>query len=226
MTANNSNKYDDIRIRVQQTTKKAVEYGIIRGNNTVVFIKVGLQGSIYGYNDKYPVMAKNLNEDHGCTVIVSSNPNGYDDDFEDEMSFVDEYASSNNLENYVIYYVGHSNGAALGMIHAWKFPRIKRLVCINGPLMIEPHRLLPGIRQFCGEKMYLVYGSKDPSYKMVKMHLVLASEKVEFVHIKNADHDFTGFLDFFIELPSVYLFGDKIKSKSAFQITRNLVVMW
>ena len=36
----------------------------------------------------------------------------------------------------------------------------------------------------------------------------------------------TGFLDFFIELPSVYLFDDEIKSKSALQITRNLVVMW
>ena len=60
MTANNSNKYDDIRIRVQRTTKNALEYGIIHGNNTVVFIKVGLKGSIYGYNDKYPVMAKNL----------------------------------------------------------------------------------------------------------------------------------------------------------------------
>ena len=205
---------------------QVLEYGIIHGNKTIVFIKVGLKGSIYSYKDKYPLIAKSLNENHGCTVIVSSNPNGYDDDFEDEMNFVDKYASSTKMDDYIIYYMGHSNGAALGMIHAWKYPKIKKLVCINGPLMIEPHRLIPGIRQFGGEKMYLVYGSKDPSYKMVQMHSALTSEKIEFVHIKNADHDFTGFLDFFIELPSVYLFGDEIKSKSALQITRNLVVMW
>ncbi len=220
------NIYDDIKIRKQQGTLLELEYGIIHGNKTIVFIKVGLKGSIYGYKDKYPLIAKNLNENHGCTVIVSSNPNGYDDDFEDEMNFVDEYAISKKMDDYIIYYMGHSNGAALGMIHAWKYPKIKKLVCINGPLMIEPHRLIPGIRQFGGEKMYLVYGSKDPSFKMVQMHSALSSEKIEFVHIKNADHDFTGFLDFFIELPSVYLFDDEIKSKSALQITRNLVVMW
>ncbi len=88
------NIYDDIKIRKQQGTLLELEYGIIHGNKTIVFIKVGLKGSIYGYKDKYPLIAKNLNENHGCTVIVSSNPNGYDDDFEDEMNFVDEYAIS------------------------------------------------------------------------------------------------------------------------------------
>ena len=29
-----------------------IEYGAIKGNNTIVFIKVGQDGSIYGYEDK------------------------------------------------------------------------------------------------------------------------------------------------------------------------------
>lgn len=223
-------KYDKITTRIQnpqiQKTDNTVEYGIICGNELVVFIKVGLKGSIYGFNDKYVSIAKNLNEKYGCTVIVASNPNGYDDDFEDEMRFVDEYAASKHLEKYIIYYMGHSNGAALGMIHAWKYPRIKRLLCINGPLMINPQKLIPGIRKFNGEKMYLVYGSRDPSFGMVKVYSELQSQKIEFVRIKNADHDFTGYLDLFSELPGIYLFDEEIKNKSAFPLSRNLVILY
>ena len=51
-----------------------IEYGIVEGNNTIVFIKAGQNGSLYGYQNKYVRMANNLNKKYGCSVICSSNP--------------------------------------------------------------------------------------------------------------------------------------------------------
>ena len=44
---------------------KEIEYGIIDGNNTIVFIKAGLEGSCYGYENKYARIGRALNEKHG-----------------------------------------------------------------------------------------------------------------------------------------------------------------
>ena len=63
--------FNEINIVKQRNDE--IEYGIIHGNNTIVFIKVGLKGSIYGYKNKYLRIAKKLNKEHGCTVIVASN---------------------------------------------------------------------------------------------------------------------------------------------------------
>ena len=193
---------------------KEIEYGIIDGNNTIIFIKSGMEGSCYGFKNKYVRIGRLLNERHGCSIISSSNPLGYQTDFAAEMSFIQEYAMKHNLEDYKVYYLGHSNGAALGIINAYRFSEIKKLVCINAPLMMNPQQLIQGIKAFNSEKMYLVYGSKDPSFDMVKLYSELESEKIDFVRVKNADHNFTGNLNFFIELPGILLFGDELKCKN------------
>lgn len=193
---------------------KEIEYGIIDGNNTIVYIKAGMEGSCYGYENKYVRIGRLLNEKHGCSIVSSSNPLGLHTDFSAEMTFIRDYALKHNLEDYKVYYLGHSNGAALGIINAWHFSEIKRLVCINAPLMMNPHQLVQGIKEFNGEKMCLVYGSKDPSFDMVKLYSELESEKIDFISVKNADHNFTGNLDFFIELPGLLLFGDELKCKN------------
>ena len=57
-----------------------IDYGIINGkyrnpsSHIVVFIKAGLTGSIYGYENKYLQMSENLNRRFGVTVFVASNP--------------------------------------------------------------------------------------------------------------------------------------------------------
>ena len=79
---------------------------------------------------------------------------------------------------------------------------------------MNPHLLIQEIKEFSGEKMNLVYGSKDPSFDMVKLYSELESEKIDFISVKNADHNFTGNLDFFIELPGLLLFGDELKCKN------------
>ena len=155
------NGFDERKVLKQSDSD--IEYGIIHGNSTIVFIKAGLLGSYRGYKNKYLKIAKRLNRNHGCTVITASNPNGYHDDFDSEMKFLKDYAYQYNLSDYQIYYMGHSNGASLGIIHAYKYPEIKKLVCINGPLNINLLSLTSGIRKFRGEKMNLVY-CYNPGY--------------------------------------------------------------
>lgn len=43
-----------------------IEYGIVNGDNTIVFIKAGQNGFLYDYNNKYIKMAKRLNSKYGC----------------------------------------------------------------------------------------------------------------------------------------------------------------
>ena len=105
---------------------KEIEYGIIDGNNTIVFIKAGLEGSCYGYENKYVRIGRSLNEKHGCSIIASSNPLGYKTDFAAEMDFIKDYAKKQNLDDYQVYFFGHSNGAALGIINAYQFAEIKK----------------------------------------------------------------------------------------------------
>ena len=174
-----NDEFDEITAIKQENAE--ITYGIVHGNGTIIFIKAGMDGSCYGYENKYLKIAKNLNEKHGCTVISASNPNGYSDDFESEMKFLKDYAVSHKLENYQVYFMGHSNGASLGIINAYKFQEIKKLLCINGPLMINPHKLFSGIENFNAEKMYLVYGSKDPSFGMLKIFSDFESEKIEIM---------------------------------------------
>lgn len=198
------------KIEILKQDNIEIEHGIIFGDNTIVFIKVGLQGSIYGYENKYLKIAKNLHAKHGCTVIVSSNPNGYQDDFDNEMKSIKAYADYQKFESYQIYYMGCSNGASLGIINAHKYPEIKKLVCINGPLMIDTHLLISGIKNFSGEKMNLVYGSKDPSINMIKLFAQLETDKIQITKVTGADHHFTGCLNLFQSLPGFYFFGDEM----------------
>ena len=211
----NYSAVSDLEVHFDKTVSlsqngKEIEYGIIDGNNTIVFIKAGLEGSCYGYENKYVRIGRSLNEKHGCSIIASSNPLGYKTDFAAEMDFIKDYAEKQNLDDYQVYFFGHSNGVALGIINAYQFAEIKKLVCINAPLMINLHLLLRGIKGFSGEKLTLVYGSNDVSFDMLKLYSELESDKIDFVRIHGADHNFTGCLDLFIELPGVLFFGDEL----------------
>ena len=60
--------FDNI-LKVQQ-----IEYGIISGDKKIIYIKAGNGGSIYGYENKYLKMAKQINNCSGYNVVVASNP--------------------------------------------------------------------------------------------------------------------------------------------------------
>ena len=75
-----------------------IEYGAIKGNNTVVFIKVGQDGSINGYEDKYLKIATNLNKKYGYTVIVASNPFDGTNPLDHDMNVVKNYCKEEKQE--------------------------------------------------------------------------------------------------------------------------------
>lgn len=203
----------DEKVTIKQGTQE-IDYGIILGNRNIVFMKAGLDGGCYGYENKYFKIARELNSRHGCSVISASNPLGYQNDFALEMTFIRKYAQKQMLTDYEVYYFGNSNGAALGLINAYKFPEIKKAVCINGPLTINPHQVIRGLKGFSEEEMYLVYGSKDPSYDMLNLYSELESEKIKFVKIQGVDHNFSECPDLFSELPGILLFGDELTCKN------------
>ena len=80
-----------------------INYGIIKGNSTIIFIKAGQDGSCYGYQDKYLKIAKSLNVKYGFSVICSSNPFNWVNPLDDAMQVIDNYCKDNNLNNYVIW---------------------------------------------------------------------------------------------------------------------------
>ena len=201
------NKFDEIN-SVKQCDEY-IDYGIIHGNNTIVFIKVGFRGSIYGYKHKYLRIAKKLHEQFGCTVIVASNPNGYSDYFEGEMKSIKAYAYYHHFENYQVYFMGHSAGAVIGLIHAYKYHEIRKVLLINPPLKFMKQETLidlikEGITNYDKGIMNVVLGEKDYSARETKSIVAEHELRLKLNVIKGADHNFKGKLKLFIELPNIF----------------------
>ena len=203
------NRFDELN-SVKQGDEY-IDYGIIHGNNTIVFIKVGFRGSIYGYKHKYIRIAKNLHEQYGCTVIVSSNPNGYTDYFEGEMKSIKAYAYYHHFENYQVYFMGHSAGAVIGLMHAYKYPVIKKVLLINPPLKFTKQEAIndlikEGITNYDKGIINVVLGSKDYSVRETKSIVEEHELRLKVNVIKGADHNFKGKLKLFMELPAQIFF--------------------
>ncbi|MBP3462965.1 MAG: hypothetical protein J6K45_00540 [Clostridia bacterium] len=195
--------YDEI-LKKEFRDIAIIEYGIIKGNSTIVFIKAGQDGSIYGYENKYLTIAKKLNEKYGYTVISSSNPFDGNNPLDHDMNVVKEYCVNNNIEDYKVYYMGQSNGARIGISWGYQHPEIKKLLLINSPIFINWHILKNGIIESNNQEMILVYGDKDNSYRYVELIKPLLTENKKLVIVNGADHNFVNMLDEFIDLPIKY----------------------
>lgn len=196
-------KYDEI-LKKEFRDIAIIEYGIIKGNSTIVFIKAGQDGSIYGYKNKYLTIAKKLNEKYGYTVISSSNPFDGNNPLDHDMNIVKEYCVNNNIEDYKVYYMGQSNGARIGISWGYQHPEIKKLLLINSPIFINWHILKNGIIESNNQEMILVYGDRDNSYRYVELIEPLLTENKKLVIVNGADHNFVNMLDEFIDLPIKY----------------------
>lgn len=182
----------------------AIEYGAIKGNNTVVFIKVGQDGSIYGYEDKYLKIATNLNNKYGYTVIVASNPFDGTNPLDHDMNVVKNYCKQENIKRYKVYYMGHSNGARIGLYWGYTQPKIKKMLLINSPLMMNLHNIKDGLKQCDDKKIYLVYGKNDPSYVYTTLLDRILNDNVTLDIINRADHHFTNMIEEYIQIPEKY----------------------
>lgn len=180
-----------------------INYGIVHGNNVVVFIKVGQDGSIYGYENKYLKMAYNINNKYGYTVICSSNPFDGDNPLDIDLKVIRNYYKERNVNNYDIYYIGHSNGARIGILWGHKYPEIKKMLLINAPLFINWYKLKEGLIKIKDKEVYLIYGELDQSYKYTELLKPLLNDNIKLDIIFGADHHFTGMLDEFVKLPVI-----------------------
>lgn len=182
-----------------------IDYGIIDGNSTIVFIKAGLNGSMLGYQNKYLTIANNINQTFGYTVIVASNPSTPYNAVEDAMELIKEYASEHKFKDVQIYHMGFSNGAYMGASYGYLYPEIKRMLLINPPLMWNYHQIKEGCNKFKGEKMVFVIGEHDQSKPFLSILDLIDNPSKEVIIYPKATHQFVGMLKEFIELPIKYL---------------------
>ncbi len=181
-----------------------IDYGIIEGNNIIVFIKAGQDGSLYGYQNKYIKMARRLNKKYGCSVICSSNPFDGNNPLDNAMEIIEDYAKI--FDNYKIYYLGYSNGALIGAWFGVKYPKIKRMALVNGPLMYNFHKTKEGALSFNGDMISFIYGEYDQSIGYIDLLKNMENDKIKVFVEKGQDHHFSKSEESFQEIPEKYLF--------------------
>lgn len=188
-------KFEDIAI---------IDYGIVEGNNTIVFIKAGQNGSLYGYQNKYIKMARRLNEKYGCSVICSSNPFDGNNPLDNAMEVIEDYAK--RFDDFKIYYLGYSNGALIGAWFGIKYPKIKRMALVNGPLMYNLYKTKEGALSFKGESINFIYGEYDQSIGYVELLKSIENDKIKVFIEEGQDHHFSKSEEDFQKIPEKYLF--------------------
>ena len=188
----NELKFDKI-VKSNLEDITVIEYGIIEGNNTIVFIKSGQNGSIYGYNNKYIKMAKRLNKKYKCTVICSSNPFDGNNPLDNAFTVIEKYTSK--FQDYKVYYLGFSNGALIGAYFGINYPKIKRILLVNMPLIYDINLIKNNLNNFNDYSINLLENIKD-----------IKSNRVDIKVILNEDHYFSKDEEDFYSLPEKYLF--------------------
>ena len=181
-----------------------IDYGIIEGNNIIVFIKTGQNGSLYGYQNKYIKMARSLNKKYGCSVICSSNPFDGNNPLDNAMEVIEEYAKK--FDDYKIYYLGYSNGALIGAWFGIKYPKIKRMALVNGPLMFDLNKTKEGALSFKGESINFIYGEYDQSIGYIELLKSIENDKIKVYVEEGQDHQFSKSEEEFEKIPEKYLF--------------------
>lgn len=146
-------------------TDRASHIGYMQGSEKVLFIKGGQGGSIYGYRNRYLDLAARVRRKYGCSVFVAATSEDDKASHDGEMRTVRELV---NDPAYRIYYLGISKGGLIGCWYGADEPRIRRIVTVNAPLMINFHnRTRPALKKLTGDRLTMVYGSRDPSYPYI-----------------------------------------------------------
>ena len=169
--------------------------GHIPGSEKVLFIKTGQGGSIYGRDYSYLRLGNEINDRLGFSVFVSATTVDTKDSFLMDISTVEQTLGR---EDFEIYYLGVSKGGLIGIWHGCDEPRIVRMVSVNAPLMINYHgKTLPGVKKLGRDRLTMVYGSLDPSYKyvpFVEKHANVRILEGEDHNLKNLDPILSGLI--------------------------------
>lgn len=187
------------KVTYQTVANEKIHYGIVYGNEKIVFIKVGAGGSIRGYQDKYLQMAYRMHERLGATVICASNPDiehGHEDA---DRAMIESVAAEAGFVSYGVYFVGTSDGGYQNLKLAKIVPQTVKFLGINASLnsvqdLTEKLQAIPDVQKL------LVYGTKDEDYIRESALQALKCDNLEVITIDGADHEFTGMVDEFIAL--------------------------
>ena len=109
-----------------------IQYGILFGNEKIVFIKVGAYGNIRGYQDKYLRMAHRVHARIGATVICASDPElSTNTQLKKDKNLIHTVVAEQGFKNYEIYFVGTSEGGYISLLLAQQFPQAAKYLGIN-----------------------------------------------------------------------------------------------
>ena len=193
------------QLSYDKTTSKTVagekiHYGILYGNEKIVFIKVGADGSIRGYQDKYLKMAHRAHARLGATVICASNPDvAYDAQVVADKSMISQVVADCGFADYEVYFVGTSDGGYQNILLCQQVPQARKLLGINASLntvedLVVQLQKLPYVEKI------LVYGTWDDDFACVPILQAIACENLEIITVEGANHEFKGMVDEFIAL--------------------------
>jgi hypothetical protein len=193
-------KYDKlVRKKIEAET---INYGIIFGNEKIVFIKTGVDGDIRGYKDKYLKISHRVHERMGATVICASNPETVNGHFAADKEMISYVASELKHTEYMVYFLGVSDGAYHNIVLATEIPQTMKILGIStSRKTVEDFK--EKLQVLAHIEKILVYGTEDYEYDVVPMLKDLECENLKVMIIEGADHDFKGMLDEFITLSDV-----------------------
>jgi hypothetical protein len=186
----------------------AAEYGILDGNDTVVFIKTEAGCSPLG-EDKYFKLAKRLHDIRGATVVCAANLCAGAFQKADADILREIVAAKDGKAE--LFFIGVCEGALDGLYHATQRFTFERILLVNLPLLLEIQRTKAALLRIPSEIRF-VFGEKEPAVKRVPelKHAIdclrYAPEElcppkaVKIEVIKGADNRFTGMLDDFLAL--------------------------
>ncbi len=180
-----------------------IDYGFIKGNSKIVFMKTGLGGSCFGYENKYLDMALRLKDSYGCSVIVASNPNDGKNHIDADRQMIEQYISGNHIQSAELFFFGHSNGCVKGLELAESSLKFIKMILVNMPLMINFHKIKQYISKISDTDIVFIYGEFDPSYSYIPF-LEGKYENVKVMSVPRADHNFKGLLDEFKNLINLF----------------------
>lgn len=191
--------YDKILSKIVEDEK--ISYGILFGNEKIVFIKVGANGTIKGYQDKYIKMSKRIHDRTGATIICASNPDiTSNTQISLDIRLIKHVIKFCDFENYELYFVGTSDGGYHSLMLAQRFPQTVKYLGINSSHkgiedFVEKIQSIPHV-----EKIF-VYGTEDEEYNTIVPVLnSLNCNTLKIISLEGVDHDFTCKVENFIAL--------------------------
>lgn len=174
------------------------EYGIVFGNETVVFMKCGVDGEIRGEREEYLRMAHRLHARLGATVICATNPSECETSGTDE-EVISWVVKKLKLSDYKVYLFGMGDGSYQNLKLARRIPQTVKILGANTSSNTTD-RLKERLRGLSHIEKIFVYGTKDTEYKRIPFLRQANIEKLEIRTVEGATHKFTGMLDRYVAL--------------------------